>query len=99
MATEGNDSYIGQAGSSVAIASGAYMIKGGLDKRSESQIHAEALRELGNSLEAEITPSVIELEDRTVRLTGTVKEQYAQWKEILRELYRTEVGLPAGESS
>lgn len=95
MASDQNDTYVGQAGSSIAVMSGAYMIRRGLSKRSEAQIHAEALRELGNSLGAEITPSVIELEDREVRLTGTVDEQYTQWKDILRELYRTEVEPPA----
>jgi len=91
----GSDSSVGRAGSAVAVMGGAHMIRRGLSKRSEAQIHAEALRELGNSLGAEITPSVIQLEDRTVRLTGTVEEQYAQWKDILRELYRTEVEPPA----
>jgi hypothetical protein len=52
----------------------------------------QALEELGMSLEAEITPQVIELEDRTVMLSGNVEDQYAQWREVLADIYRTEIG-------
>ena len=44
------------------------------------------------SLEAEITPQVIELEDRTVTLHGNVEDQYAQWRELLADIYQAEVG-------
>ena len=44
------------------------------------------------SLEADITPQVIELEVRTVMLSGNVEDQYAQWREVLAEIYRTEIG-------
>ena len=39
-----------------------------------------------------ITPQVIELEDRTVMLSGNVEDQYAQWRVLLEEIYRAEVG-------
>lgn len=91
-AATSDDGYARSAGS-VAIAGGAYALKSAFDKRAESQIHVEALRELGTSLEREVTPAVIELDDRTITLTGTVDEQYDAWQEILRELYRTETGL------
>jgi len=54
-------------------------------------MHSAALEELGQSLEADITPQVIELEDRTVQLSGTVEDQYAQWREILADIYATEI--------
>ena len=62
----------------------------------------DALEELGQSLEAEITPQVIELQDRTVMLSGNVQDQYEQWRELLAEIYRTEIGeldLPKDESA
>jgi hypothetical protein len=86
-----NDSTSRAAGN-VAIIGGGYLLKSGLDKRNEAQIHVEALEELGMSLEAEITPRVIELEDRTVTLSGNVEEQYNQWRLLLEEIYRAEVG-------
>ena len=76
----------------VAIIGGGYLLKAGLESRAEAQIHVEALEEIGQSLEAEITPSVIELEDRTVMISGNVEDQYAQWREVLAEIYRNEVG-------
>jgi hypothetical protein len=76
----------------VAIIGGGYLLKSGLEARAEAQIHVEALEEIGQSLEAEITPQVIELEDRTVMLSGNVEDQYAQWRSVLEEIYRREVG-------
>jgi hypothetical protein len=52
----------------------------------------EALEELGQSLEDELAPQVINLEDRTITLTGSVEEQYGQWREVLADLYATEIG-------
>ena len=76
----------------VAIIGGGYLLKSGLESRAEAQIHVEALEEIGQSLEAEITPQVIELEDRTVMISGSVEDQYAQWREVLAEIYRNEIG-------
>lgn len=87
----GNDSVARTAGN-VAIMGGGYMVKSGLDKRNEAAIHVEALEELGASLEAEMTPQIIELNDQTITLTGSVQDQYAQWRALLDDIYRTEVG-------
>ncbi len=90
-ASSGDSSTTRTAGQ-VAIIGGGYLLKSGLEKRNEAQIHVQALEELGMSLEAEITPQVIELEDRTVMLSGNVEDQYAQWRTVLAEIYRTEIG-------
>ncbi len=90
-ATSGN--YTAQTGGAVGVGAGAYLIKSGFDKRAEAQIHVAALEELGQSLESEVAPKVINLEDRTVTLTGNVEEQYGQWKEILADIYATEAGI------
>ena len=83
-----------QAAANVAVIGGGYLLKSGLEKRNEAQIHVQALEELGMSLEAEITPQVIDLEDRSVTLSGNVEEQYAQWRAVLADIYATEIGLP-----
>lgn len=80
------------AGGFMAAAGGGMLIKNALEKRQEAQLHMEALAELGESLETDIEPHVIELEDRTITLTGNAEAQYAQWKEILRQIYQTEHG-------
>ena len=90
-ATNGGN-YASQVGGISAASAGAYLIKSGFDKRAEAQMHMEALEELGQSLEDEVAPQVINLEDRTITLTGSVEEQYGQWREILADLYATEVG-------
>lgn len=71
---------------------GGYLIKDAFNKRDEAQMQVEALAELGNSLEAEIAPRTIELEERVVTLSGTVESQYAQWREILADIYANETG-------
>ncbi len=88
----GGESSSTRAMGNIAVIGGGYLIKSGLDKRNEAQIHVEALEELGTSLEAEITPQVIELEDRSITLSGSVEDQYAQWRSLLAEIYATEVG-------
>lgn len=81
-----------RTGSLVGVGAGAYMIKSSFDKRAEAEIHIAALQELGESLESEVAPKMIDLDDRTIMLTGTVEEQYSQWREILVELYEEETG-------
>lgn len=90
-AASSSDSYSRAAGN-VAVIGGGYLLKSGLEKRAEAEIHVQALEELGMSLEAEITPQVIELEDRSVTLSGNVEDQYAQWRELLADIYATEIG-------
>ncbi|MFT5163700.1 MAG: hypothetical protein ACI9FJ_002297 [Alteromonadaceae bacterium] len=88
LASSNSGSAVTRTAGSVAMAGGAYVIKNGIDKSSESKIHIEALQELGDSLEASIEPQVIELEDRTVTLSGTVDNQYQQWRELLHQIYQ-----------
>ncbi len=92
IAASGSSNSSGRAAGSVAVAGGAYMIKSGFDKSAESEMHIEALQELGDSLEAAIEPQVIELEDRTITLSGTVENQYDQWRELLKEIYKVDTG-------
>ncbi|MEZ5502535.1 MAG: hypothetical protein R3E50_07660 [Halioglobus sp.] len=86
------DSSTTRTAGQVAVLGGGYLLKSGLDKRNEAQIHVAELDELGQSLEAEVTPQVIELEDRTVTLSGNVEQQYAQWRALLADIYRAEIG-------
>lgn len=92
IAAQGSGSEYTRTAGIVGIAGGGYLLKSGLEKRAESSIHTLALEELGQSLEAEITPRVIELEDRTVRLSGSVEDQYNQWRELMADIYAAEMG-------
>ncbi len=88
----GSDDGSARLGGFMAAGAGGMLIKNALAKREEAQMHVQALSELGQSLEAEVEPRVIELEDRTVTLTGNVRMQYDQWRELLHEMYETERG-------
>jgi hypothetical protein len=78
--------------SPVILASGGWLIKDAFDKGDERALHVEALAELGNSLEMELAPQTIELEERTITLSGSVEAQYEQWREILADIYANETG-------
>lgn len=90
-ATQGSN-YATQTGGAFGVGAGAYLIRSGFDKQAEARMHMESLEELGQSLEDEVAPQVINLDDRTITLTGSVEEQYEQWREVLAELYAVEVG-------
>ncbi len=77
------------------VTTGAMLYKDGIDIAREAQIHDDAIRELGDSLKAEVKPLVLDIQGRTVEITGTLEEQYRQWRELLREIYLQETGLPA----
>jgi|TARA_Y100000310_G_C20693521_1_gene823944 hypothetical protein len=93
VAGQKSGTYAGQIGGGVAVGAGAAVVKAGFNKRKEAEIHAESLKELTASLGAEITPIVLDIEGRTVELTGTVNDQYTQWRRILKEIYAEETGL------
>ncbi len=88
------DSTATAIGGTVGVIAGATLLKSAIAKKAEAQIHADVLEELGNSAEAELTPHTIELENQTVRLSGTVEEQYQEFRRILRKLYYEDMGLP-----
>jgi len=89
---QGSNSSIANAAGWVGIGAGASAVMSGLNKREEAKIHVEALQEISDSLNSEIEPHTLALQDRTVTLTGTVNQQYEQWRQILREIYARETG-------
>ncbi len=74
---------------------GIYAFKSGLDMRSEIKMHGESLKQLGSSFQNEVQPIVVDIEGRTLELKGSAEQQYAEWRQLLRELYENETGLPA----
>ena len=91
VATQGGNR-AAQTSGAVGVSAGAYLIKSGFDRQSEARMHMEALEELAQSLEDSVAPQVITLDDRTITLTGSVEEQYRQWREILADLHAVELG-------
>jgi hypothetical protein len=75
------------------VAGGVAGVISGYKKREEAKIHAESLKEISGSFQTEAAPLVVDVEGRTLRLTGTAEEQYAEWRRLLHELYKEETGL------
>jgi len=90
-----SNSWATDAAAAGAVVGGIGAIKSGLQRRKEAEIHAESLRELSQSLGTEITPYVLDIEGKTIELTGTAQEQYIQWRKLLREIYAQETAIPS----
>lgn len=88
-----SDSDIGQLASQASIIGGIYAVSSGIDKSRQTGIHVESLRELGQSLERDLAPQVVDIQDKTVRLTGSAEAQYRQWREILADMVAEQADL------
>ncbi|MCZ6853976.1 MAG: hypothetical protein O7G86_08650 [Gammaproteobacteria bacterium] len=88
------DSYVADTSGVVSVISGAMIIKSAIKKSAEAEIHSEVLQEIGVAAEAAIMPHTIELENQTVRLQGSVDEQYRELRKILRTIFFADLGLP-----
>ena len=90
-----NDTYNpGIVGTSGAIAvEGVRKIFEASNIGEEAEINRAALEELGESFSADVDPIVVEVEGRTVKLTGTAQAKYQQWREVLGQLYEAETGF------
>jgi hypothetical protein len=78
--------YAGAAGGVAAFLSG-------LKKYADARTHAQAFGELARSFQAEVGTQVVEVEGRSLKLTGTTEEQYREWRRLLRE-YQAQEALP-----
>ena len=56
-------------------------------------IYDEEFTALAVGFSAEVTPAVRELERQVRELSGTMEEQYRQWRRILRRLFEIEAGI------
>ena len=99
MAGAETNSSAASAAATAAVIGGMYAFKSGLDKRTEIKVHAESLKQLGDSFQSEVQPMVVDVEGRTLELKGSAEQQYAEWRQLLRELYENETGLPAATSA
>jgi hypothetical protein len=91
------DSYncarVDDAARAAAVAGGVMAVMSGFQKGKEAQMHTDALKEITGSFQTEAAPMVVDVEGRTLKLTGTAEAQYAEWRKLLHELYEEETGL------
>lgn len=94
---QASDSDVARYGGATGIIAGATLNVSAVGDRAEAKLHSEVLQELGMSAETEISPHTIELENETLRLQGTVDEQYEQLRRILKRIYLEELELALPE--
>lgn len=89
----------GNSGSSAGQVAGTLLIIGGYEAfrsgqrfANDAQVHEAVLKELAVSFKADVAPVVEEVEGRTIKLSGSVDAQYAEWRKTLRELLAAETG-------
>jgi hypothetical protein len=89
------------AGMGVAIGIGAAILLQAAEAGEETAINKAALEELGVSFTAEVEPTVVEVEGKTIELTGSAEAKYRQWQDVLSKLYRieTEPEMPPAADS
>lgn len=75
------------------IIGGSAAVASGFSLGQQTKIHADAIRELDDSFDAEVTPLVVEVEGETVELTGSAEAQFEEWRKMLRHIYINETGL------
>ncbi|MCH2578106.1 MAG: hypothetical protein MK003_07105, partial [Pseudomonadales bacterium] len=59
-----------------------------------SKIYEVEFSELATGFNREIAPAILELNKQVHGLSGTMEEQYIQWRRILRQLFTLETGRP-----
>jgi hypothetical protein len=72
---------------------GGQVFVSGINISSQAEMHRTAIQELSESFDNEMKPLVMEFQGKTYELTGSAEEQYRQWRELLRRIYRAETGL------
>lgn len=92
VATTSNSRTTSVAGQG-AVIGGAALFSQSFSKADRALSHSATLRELSTSLETELEPSIVSLQDRSVTLSGTVDDQYNEWRKILAEMFRLEEGV------
>lgn len=74
-----------------AVGAGVALMVRANSVKAEAEINMAALEELGMSFGIEMEPMTLQLEGKTVTLTGNAEAQYEQWGSILAELYKIEI--------
>ena len=77
-------------------AGGVAAVLSGLRKYANARTHAQSFRELATSFQAEVAPQVVDVEGRSLKLSGTAEEQYREWRKLLREYHEQDAGPVRG---
>lgn len=78
------------AARTAAAVGGVAAVMSGIKKYSDAKVAAQEVKELATSFQNEATPQVVEIEGRTLKLTGTAEERYREWRKLLAGIYQEE---------
>ncbi len=78
----------------VLIFGGIAALESGFKDDKEKGIHKASLSELADSVEAEVTPLLVDVDGKVVQLTGSAEGQYQKWRELLQQIAESDA-LPA----
>ena len=67
------------------------MLQKSFQTSEEVKVHRDTLNEVGESINVDLAPRVIDFEEKTLELTGDVKQQFSQWREFLKRIYAQEM--------
>ncbi len=82
-----NDDYSGEV---AMLTLGGKLLEDAAKYKAEAKMHRDSIKELGDSIDAELAPNVIEFENKTIELSGNAKEQFVEWRKFLSKMYELE---------
>lgn len=82
------------AAANILVIGGYELIRSSGQIANDATVHEAALKELGASFKGDVAPVLADVEGRTLKLSGSVDAQYAQWRKTLQELFSAETGIP-----
>ena len=77
----------------IMIAGGSYAVYEGFKTSKESEINKEVMEELGMSFSVEVEPYVVDVNGKTMELTGSADQQYDKWRRLLKTIYANETSF------
>ena len=84
------DSTAATTAGTVGAIAGAGFLSNSFQTSKETAVHRDALEELAQSINSDLSPQVVEFEEKSTELTGTAVEQFSQWRKFLKKIYLEE---------
>ena len=85
--SEYNDDFSGEV---AMLTLGGKLLEDAAKYKAEAKMHRDSIKELGDSIDAELAPNVIEFENKTIELSGNAKQQFIEWRNFLKKMYELE---------
>ena len=84
---------VGDAAAIGLIGAGAVGVASGVKKNKQAKQYKELMAEHARSFDAALEPQVVQFEEETATLTGTIEEQFVQFRALLARVYESETAM------